>query len=504
MSTRVVAVVGGGITGLAAAWELTQSDDPPRVVVLEGSPTLGGKLRTATVGGQPIDVGAESVLARRREALQLLTEAGLGSAIVHPTSASATIWSRRRHWPLPPRTLMGVPSDPASARGLLTPAEVDRLAHEPALPPVSDDLSVGDFVEARVGPAVVDRLVEPLLAGVYAGHARRLSLRATVPALWAAAVRGDGLVATAARVAAAATTDERAVTVPDERDLARTDRPAPPVFAGFRGGLGHAVVGLTDRLRQAGVDLRTGSTVRALARSATGWTVTVGPTTAPEQLQVDAVVLATPAPATARLLRDVHHAAAAELATIDYASIAIVSLALPRSMEPVVASIMRGSGFLVPPTEPVTIKAATFSASKWEWVNALDPEVVHLRTSVGRAGDTAVLQRDDAELVAVALGDLTRVVGAGLPAPVDTHVQRWGGALPQYAVGHVDLVARVLDGVGTLPGLEVAGAAYDGVGVPACIGSGRAAAGRVLAHLAHRAHLTHLTHRSGPDATLGG
>ena len=461
MSSRVVVVIGGGITGLAAAWELTRAPDPPRVVVLEGSPALGGKLRTGSVAGHGIDVGAESVLARRPEALDLLAEAGLTPGIVHPTGATATIWSGGRHWPLPPRTLMGIPSEPSTALGLLTAAEVDRLAHESPSAPVDSDVSVGDFVESRVGPAVVDRLVEPLLAGVYAGHARHLSLRATVPALWAAATQGTGLVEAADRAA-------------------RASASATPVFAGYLGGLGCAVADLAGRLRDAGVVLRTDATVRDLARTATGWSLTVGATTHPEQVIADAVVVATPAPATARLLHHVAPAAARRLGTVEHASIAVITLALPRSAA---VATLTGSGFLVPPTEPVRIKAATYSATKWAWVGALDPDVVHLRTSVGRAGETRILHRADADLVSLALADLSTVLATSLPQPVDAHVQRWGGALPQYAVGHVDLVRETFAAVEPLPGLELAGAAYDGVGVPACIASGRAAALRVLTHL---------------------
>ncbi len=483
---RRVVVVGGGITGLAAAWELTQGVRTPagadtthtthttealEVVVLEASPAPGGKLRTGEVAGHRLDVGAESMLARRPEALALLAETGLVGPVVHPVGGSATIWSRGRHHALPPRTLMGVPSDPGTALGLLTADEVDRLRHEPRLPPLVDDVSVGDFVEQRVGPAVVDRLVEPLLAGVYAGHARHLSLQAAVPALWAAGRRGESLVATAAAVARV-----------DAGDAAV----ARPVFAGYLGGLGAMVADLVRRLEAVGVVVRTGVTVRTLERAADGWLVTCGPTTAPEQLPADAVVLAVPAAPVARLLAGVVPAAATVLSEVEYASMAVVTLAVPRVgladlLRP--AGLTGSSGFLVPPTEPVTVKAATFAFAKWSWVAALDPEVVLLRASVGRAGEESTLQRDDADIVRTVVDDLGVILGRPLPALVDHDVQRWGGGLPQYAVGHVDRVATVRAAVARAPGLAVAGAAYDGVGVPACIGSGRAAARQVLTHL---------------------
>jgi oxygen-dependent protoporphyrinogen oxidase len=478
MPALTIAVVGGGITGLAAAWELTRHlahlPEPARVLVLEDSPLLGGKLRTAEVAGQQMDVGAESVLARRPEALDLLAEAGLSEWVVHPTAAAATIWSRGRQWSLPPRTLMGVPSEPDSALGLLTPEEVARLRAEPRLPPVTADISVGDFVEARVGAAVVDRLVEPLLAGVYAGHARRLSLRATVPTLWAAAQNGAGLVETADAAARRTAADV-------------TGGGQTPVFAGCRGGLGQMVDHLAARLRAEGVQLRTAAMVREVERTTDGWTLVVGPPASAERLTVDAVVLATPAAPTARLLRSVSPHASEQLSTIDYASMAIISLALRRQRaDPGPGPALSASGFLVPPGERVTIKAATFSTAKWEWVAALDPDVVHLRTSVGRAGETATLQQEDEDLVATAMADLSTVLGAGLPTPLDAHVQRWGGALPQYAVGHVDRVEAIQAAAAVLPGLELAGAAYEGVGIPACISSGRRAARAVATHLLSR------------------
>ena len=403
------------------------------------------------------------MLARRPEALDLFAEAGLAADVVHPRPVPAAIWSRGALRPLPPRTLMGVPSDPATTVGVLTADEAARAGAERLVPPLPGDVSVGDFVAQRLGDAVVDRLVEPLLAGVYAGHARELSLQAAVPSLWPAARTGTSVTAAARALSTAAGSG--------------------PVFAGFPGGLGAAVTRLSALLVDRGVDLRTGTTVRELARIPTGWRLVTGPTTDPQTVEADGVVLAVPGAPTARLLRPHTPSAAALLADIEYASVAIVTLAVPRSA----AALLEGSGFLVPPVEGLTVKAATFSASKWEWVDTLSSQTVLLRASVGRARETAVLQRDDAELVAIAVADLRAVLGPGLPAPVDTHVQRWGGGLPQYAVGHLDRVATVLEAIGTLPALGLAGAAYQGVGIPACVASGRTAARDVAGQVRARA-----------------
>jgi protoporphyrinogen/coproporphyrinogen III oxidase len=213
--------------------------------------------------------------------------------------------------------------------------------------------------------------------------------------------------------------------------------------------------------------------VRGLRREAAGWVVTTGPTTAVLDERFDAVVLATPAAPTSRLLREVAPAAAVALAAVEYASMAIVTLALDGPAP----EILDGSGFLVPPTEPLTIKASTFSSAKWPWLAAAHPDRTFLRASIGRHQEEASLQRSDAELVEVALDDLRTVLGPGLADPAATHVQRWGGGLPQYAVGHRARLAPTRD----LPrGLALCGAAYDGVGIPACIASGRAAARTVL------------------------
>jgi oxygen-dependent protoporphyrinogen oxidase len=209
----------------------------------------------------------------------------------------------------------------------------------------------------------------------------------------------------------------------------------------------------------------------------------VGPTRAPEVVTADLVVLATPARATARLLGGVAPGAAMALSRIESASMAIVTLAFHVRSFPEVA----GSGFLVPPVDGRAIKASTFSFAKWEWIResgaAAADQVVVLRCSLGRHREEQALQHSDEELVTIVLGDLADAIGLST-RPVDAHVQRWGGALPQYAVGHLDRVATVWRGLEAQPGLAVCGSAYDGVGIPACIASAEKAAAKVVGDLA--------------------
>jgi oxygen-dependent protoporphyrinogen oxidase len=467
VGTSRVIIVGGGISGLAAAWHLRQGDPDLELVVLDGSDAPGGKLRRAQLAGVVIDVGAESILARRPEGTDLARAIGLADRLTHPTTASAAIWSRGALHPMPAGTLMGVPSNPAAALGVLDADEIAWAEGERDRPleATVEDLSVGEFVSGRVGSAVVDRLVEPLLGGVYAGHADQLSLRATVPQLWQAATAGESVTAAA------------------ERAFTRASLDHMPVFAGLIGGVGTLTEELVKSLRAQGVGVMSRTVVRELRRTSVegrrGWALTTGPVPAPVELEADAVVIAVPAAPAARLLAPHAPYAASELAAITYASMAIVSIALPRHGLPQLS----GSGFLVPPVEDRAVKASTFSTNKWRWVADAAPDLFILRASLGRVGEEAVLQRSDEDLKRLVLGDLADALGGQLPIPVESHVQRWGGALPQYAVGHVDRVARIRAAVAQVPALALAGAAYEGVGIPACIASGRAAADAVLTHL---------------------
>jgi oxygen-dependent protoporphyrinogen oxidase len=222
--------------------------------------------------------------------------------------------------------------------------------------------------------------------------------------------------------------------------------------------------------------VRTNATVREIARTPTGWALTIGSTRAAERLEADAVVLAVPPAAAARLLRDTVPAAAAELAVVRSASSALITLAFPSTAFP---APPRGSGFLVPPVEGKVVKAATFTTTKWGWYAEAAPGTVVVRLSVGRLDEEADLQRDDADLVEAAYADLSDAVGVTDP-PVDARVSRWGGGLPQYAVGHVDRVARIRAAVAGQPGLVVCGATYDGIGIPACVASAERAVAECL------------------------
>ncbi len=438
-----VVVIGAGVAGLTAARELSRSG--LSVLVLESSPVVGGKLRLGTVGGVEVDVGAESMLARRPEAVGLVAELGLD--VVHPAAGSTQIWTRGALRPLP-RTLLGVPLDldALATTGVLSDDGLARARHETVLPLGDEDVSVAELLGSRLGHEVVDRLAEPMLGGVYAGHASTLSARATAPQVVAMLREHGSLLAAVAA-------------------LPPPPPEPPPMFAGLVGGVGRLPLALAE---SAGVEVRTSATVRGLERTASGFRLTVGSTRAPQTLETARVVLAAPGPPAARLLAEVAPSASEELGAVEYASMAVVTLAVPA------LDVGDSSGFLVPSVDGRRIKASTYSFNKWGWVGEAS-DLRLLRASIGRHREEASLQASDEELVAHVVADLSLATGQQL-TPVDAHVQRWGGALPQYAVGHLDRVARIRAAVDAVPGLEVCGAAYDGVGIPAVIGSARRAA----------------------------
>ena len=497
-----VVIVGGGIAGLAAAFFLR--DEPVRVTVLEGSPRLGGKLCVSEIAGVAVDEGAEALLVTRPEGTGLIAEVGLAGDRVAPGTTSSAIWTLGALRPLLRRQFMGVPSDLAelARSGVVSGEGATRASQDLELPPTTrdGDVPVADFVGARFGSEVVDRLVDPLLGGVYAGRSSELSFEATMPALAAASRRYRSLAEAAGSL----------LPPPAPVGAGEPDRaPAGPrsggsVFTTLVGGLGQLPAFLA---KASGAEVRTSAMTRVLSpapgvlRAACspgaagapgagpGWRLTVGSAAAEELIDADAVILAVPARPAARLLTGVPGASAAITAfgEISYASMAIVTLAYPRSAFPGAGLAALGwSGYLVPAVDGRAVKAVTFSSVKWPHLadgtapGAEPLEVV--RCSVGRIGEEALVQRADEDLAAVAAAELAAATGVH-GAPAAHRITRWGGALPQYTVGHLDRVARIRTAVATQPGLAVCGAAYEGVGIPACIATAREAASQVTEFL---------------------
>lgn len=446
-----VAVIGGGIAGLVAAYRLRRNlGDGVDITVVESADRVGGKLRVEELAGGTVDVGAEAFIARRPEMPALLADLGLTEQLVYPAGLRPLVFAAGALHALPGATLMGIPSGPDSMVGLVDEATIAKITREADVPLEwnrGGDVDVASLVADRFGDQVVARSVDPLLGGVYSGRAATIGVRAALPTL-------------AAALDAGATSLTAAV---------RAVLPAPsagPVFGGIRDGYGVLLDALVDA---AGATVHTDTTVESLRQVGSGWAVDPVGT-------FDAVVLAVPAPAVAALLHGVAPDAAAAAADIEVASSALVTLAFPAGTE-----LPANSGVLIGTDESLQAKAFTLSSNKWPHLGERDAVLV--RASFGRFGDDASLDGSDDELVASARADLRTVLGVDAE-PVGSVVQRWRTGLPQYAPGHLDRVRAIEAGVGRLDGVEVAGGFLHGVGVPACVASGTAAAQRLIERVA--------------------
>lgn len=445
-----VAVIGGGISGLVAAYRLRRSlGADADITIVDHSPRLGGKLRTVDLGSGPIDVGAEAFIARRPEVPALLAELGLTDQIVYPAGRTPLIWSQDSLHRLPAGTLMGIPASADAVKGLVDDATLARVSAEPERridwTPGSDS-SVAHIVSDRYGDQVVARSVDPLLGGVYSGLAENIGIRAALPTLAAALDAGAKSLSEA--VAAAMPT------------------PAPgPVFGALKDGYGVLLEALREAAGAHVVHAPAG-VVRADGRR---WFIDpVG--------AVDAIVLAVPAPNAAALLADVAPQVARIAARIELASSAVVAMRLPGNVE-----LPENSGILVATDADLTAKAFTLSSRKWTHLADRGEHLV--RASFGRFGAAEIVDRPDEELIALACTDFATVTGI-TASPEATCVQRWHGGLPQYGPGHVQKVAEIEQLVATLDGIEVAGSWLHGVGVPACVATGTTAATRIFERVA--------------------
>lgn len=447
--TRVV-VVGGGIAGLAAAWEVRRAGGVETVLV-EATGRLGGKIATEEIDGLTLETGAEAFLDRTPEVFELAEEAGLTADVVAASSSGVKVAHGGRLHDLPEGLVLGAPTRlrPLLESGLISPLGAARAALDLVLPRESDleRESVGRLVRRRFGNEVAERLVEPLLTGVYAGDVDHLGAAVATPMLADAARARHSIL------------------------LGLRDRPrsgGPPRFHTIRGGMSRLVERLATPREEEPFTIRTGTPVEGVEQADGRYRVRFGG----EEIEADGVVLATPAFAAGELLRDLAPAAAEALGQIPYVSVAVVTFVYASGV-----IVPDATGILVTRDEDVITKAVTFVSNKWAHV-APDGRVV-LRASVGRRGDEAAVGLDDAALVALVRSDLADLAGVDA-RPRAEKVTRWERALPQYEPEHRDRLARVADALEPLPGLELAGAAYEGMGIPACIAHGRAAARTVL------------------------
>jgi oxygen-dependent protoporphyrinogen oxidase len=445
-------VIGGGISGLAAAHALVERG--AAVTVLEADERLGGKIRTSEFDGQPVDEGPDAFLARVPHAVELSKRLGLGDDLVSPGTGSASLWLDGRLQPIPTGLVLGVPVDfgPLAESGVLSAEGLERAQQEPSLPglPLTDDVTIGDLIRERYGAEVHERLVDPLLGGINAGRTEELSLDVGAAQLAAVARRATSLTA--------GLQAQRAANPPD---------PSAPVFYAPRGGMGALVDALTIALRDAGAELRNGTAAAAIERRADRWLVEAADGSV---LDADAIVVTTPAFAAAPLLAPHSPDAAERLAAIAYASVTLVTLAYDAAT---VTRPLDGSGFLVPRTEGRLLTACSVFSNKWPHL-ARDGSVI-LRASVGRSGDERGFALDDAALIEAVHDELAQTLGLTAP-PTATRVSRWRRSFPQFPARHLAAMADLEAALQRdAPGIVATGAYLKGVGIPACIGAAQAA-----------------------------
>jgi oxygen-dependent protoporphyrinogen oxidase len=527
----VVAVVGAGITGLATAHRLLHPGPPgaddqsatsaaspaggapavvegpadegarPRVVVVEADDRPGGKILTDTIDGRPLEAGPDAFVAgpgadARQHALALCHELGLSDQLISPATGRAFILVSGRLCPLPPGQVLGVPTTLGALRalrraGLIGPRGLARGSLDLVLPPRvarGDDQTVAELIGHRFGTEVLSRVAGPLVGGIHAGSADGLSAAAVTPQLLAAARSGRsmmrGLQAARPRRTSAdgAGSGGPHQAAPRESQSAAGQQSPRQGFFSLAGGLSVLVERLAETIREAGGELLTGAPALALSRHDGRWRLDL---TGGRRVVADAVVLAVPAFSAASLLEHHDRSLSSLLGTIDYASVTLVTLTYP---EAAVAHPLDGAGFLVsraapllrPQTRAPLLTACTWTTKKWPYTKR--PGEVMLRASTGRDGDDRALDMTDEELGAAVHAELAPLLGLSAP-PTRTIVRRWPHSFPQYRVGHLSAVARLEEAAGRLPGVVLAGAAYRGLGIPACIAQGQEAAAKITAHL---------------------
>lgn len=455
--TRHIAVIGGGISGLAAAHALTRQSDM-QVTVFEASPRLGGVLHTEVADGWVIEHGPESFLAMKPRGIGLAKELGLEPRFqtTNPANRGSLIMKNGKLHPMPEGLTGLIPSQfgPMARTRIVSPLGKLRMAMDFVLPAKKGDAdeSLGDFVRRRLGSDIYDHLIEPLMAGIYSGSGDELSLAATFPQLRAAEREHGGLI--------------KGVLAQKKAQKARPiGHQAPIGFLSFQSGIQEMVDALEHSIRRGGGDIRLNTPVHSLIKSGELFSINAD--------LFDGVILAAPVHVQATLLAEIAPRASAAMSAIPQVSSAVVMLGY---REDAANRAPKSYGYLSPRAENRKVKAVTWMSSKWE--NRAPEGHFLVRGFLGRAGDQQVLNATDDELIGMVRDEINHSAGIS-GDPVLTRVVRFNAASPQYTLGHLDRVARIQQEVATIPGLEIAGNMLNGVGIPDAIAAGERASATI-------------------------
>ncbi|HEY5626610.1 MAG TPA: protoporphyrinogen oxidase [Nitrospira sp.] len=475
---RTVAIVGGGISGLATAFALQEQAAAAGLsitcTVLDAGPTWGGKIVTHRIGDLVTEAGPDSFLSQKPAGLELIEKLGLTDQLINTneTGKKAFVYSGGRLRDLPEGLVVITPGQigPFLRSGLLTAGGLARMGMDLVIPAKrsQQDESLAAFFRRRFGRQAFERMMEPLMAGIYAGDAEQMSLKATFPR-FLELEREHGSVIRGMMAAR------------DSRSAPQAGQPRRTMFVSLKNGLEDLIAALVRQLTEQGVVLKSNTVVESLrvrSHQLGRWTydVMLGDRAA---LSVDSLVLATPAFVSAELLRPLTPIAGGVLETIPYASTATIAMAYPAS---VIRGSVSGFGFVVPRIENRDLIAATWTSLKWP--HRAPPDQLMVRCYVGGVGREAILELDDHALVAKVKAELKQICGV-TAEPTYVEVNRWMKAMPQYLLGHTERLEQIESALSRYGGLVLTGAAYRGVGIPDCIRDGALAAERVVRYLLH-------------------
>jgi oxygen-dependent protoporphyrinogen oxidase len=465
-----IAIIGGGIAGLAAAYELEKARAAGAAVeytLFEERPRLGGSLASEIVGGAVLERGPDSFLTEKPAAAELCRELGLGGELIPSNDAARKTYivTRNRLVALPDGLMFLVPTKlaPTAMTRLFSVRTKMRMALELLHPPRPNDgdESVARLVERHFGREAVDRLADPLLSGIYGGDATQLSAQTVLPRL----VEMETKYGSLTRGMLAAHRKMQAVA----KSSSNGARGATAIFTALRGGMNQLVDAILARLD--GGSIRTSTPVSGIEKTAQGWIVKAGGASE----AFDALILAAPAWTAGELLAPVDTALGSELSGIPYSSSITVNLIYEEAK---IGALPEGFGFLVPAVEGRDLLACTFAHRKF--LGRTPPGKAVFRAFLGGMKRTDLLAENDEALVEIVRREMREILGAktigAAVEPEYVQVTRWRRAMAQYAVGHKDRMQRVNARLAALPGLRLAGNAYDGIGVPDCIRLGRKAA----------------------------
>jgi protoporphyrinogen/coproporphyrinogen III oxidase len=465
-TSKRIAIVGAGISGLAAAHRITELAPNCEIRLFDSQDRLGGVLATVHEDGYQVELSADNFITTQPWGLELVERLGLKDQLVqtNPASRRTFVMRKKRLYSLPDGFLMMAPTKmwPMAVTPVLSPFGKMRAGLEYFLPPSKDDAdeSMAGFVRRRLGREIFERLVEPLVSGVYAADMEKLSVLATLPRFREMERKHGSLI----RAMRSQMKAQRAKGKHVDQSGARYS-----MFVTLEEGLSSLIDALATRLPEGTIKL--GTAIEGVAQVAGKWQVSMA---GGQGESFDAVILATPSHVAATMVRPIDDRLSSDLASIEHEGTAIVTMAFEDSQ---VKHPMNGAGFVVPGIEGSPILAGSFSSQKYLH-RAPDGKTL-IRTFVGGARAPEMAEMPDEKLVPLVLGELRDVLGIS-GDPIYQITAHWPRTMPQYHVGHLDLVAQINDRCHAIPGLALAGNAYDGVGIPACIHSGEVAAERLV------------------------